>query len=59
MEDSRSSWEVDDVHVWVDPAGGITIKTLDPHGDPVELSSTQARELAAALLAAANLDDAN
>jgi hypothetical protein len=50
---------VDDVRVWLDPGGGITIKAVTREGDPVELSSTQARQLAAALVELADRDDAD
>ena len=50
--------QIDDVSVWLDEGGGITIKALTPAGDPVELSSTQARQLAALLNELADLDDA-
>jgi hypothetical protein len=49
----------DDVAVWLDPGGGITIKAVTPEGDPVELSATQARQLAAALVDLADRDDAD
>jgi hypothetical protein len=53
------SWRVDDdVRLWLDPAGGITLKAATGEGDPVELSSAQARTLAAALIEAADRDDA-
>jgi hypothetical protein len=39
-----------DVRVWIDPGGGITIRAADPSGDPVEISSGQARDLAEVLL---------
>jgi hypothetical protein len=48
----------DDVAVWLDPGGGITIKAVTAEGDPVELSATQARQLAAALVELADRDDA-
>lgn len=35
-----------DVLVWLDPTGGICIKTVEPHGDPVELGEQEALELA-------------
>jgi hypothetical protein len=47
----------DDVRVWLDEGGGITIRAVTPEGDPVELSSTQARQLAQALLQLAAQDD--
>ena len=37
-----------EIAVWVD--GGIHIKTRNPHGDPVEMSARDARELAELLL---------
>jgi hypothetical protein len=48
----------DDVRIWLDPGGGITIKAVTPEGDPVELSSTQARQLAQALSELAEQDEA-
>ena len=50
--------EIDDVSVRIDEHGGITIKAITPSGDPVEISSTQARQLAALLNQLADLDDA-
>ena len=50
--------EVDDVRVWLDEAGGIAIKAITSSGDPVELSSTQARLLANVLNQLADEDDA-
>jgi hypothetical protein len=52
------SWRVDDVHLWLDAGGGITLKAVTAEGDPVELGSEQARRLAAALIEAADRDDA-
>ena len=53
------SWQVDeDVRLWLDPGGGITLQAVTAEGDPVELNLTQARDLAAALIEAADRDDA-
>ena len=49
----------EDVALWLDSGGGITIKAVTREGDPVELSSTQARELAEALIHLASRDDAD
>ena len=54
--DPTREWSVDDVGLWIDPGGGVTIKAVTAEGDPVELTAGQARELAAALLEAAALD---
>jgi hypothetical protein len=55
----HDNWQVDDdVRVWIDSGGGITIKAVTPEGDPVEISAAQARKLAAALSEAAELDEA-
>lgn len=60
MPESQNDWQVDDdVRVWIDPGGGITIKAVTREGDPVEISATQARKLGAALSEAAGLDDAD
>ena len=37
-----------EITVWVD--GGIHIRTRNPHGDPVEMSDRDAKELAELLL---------
>jgi hypothetical protein len=38
-----------EVTLWCDPAGVVCIKTMEPHGDPVELTEDEALELAAIL----------
>jgi hypothetical protein len=50
-------FRVDDVRVWLDAGGGITIKAVTETRDPVELSAAQARELAALLLRLAASDE--
>jgi hypothetical protein len=47
----------EDVNVWLDPEGGITLKAVTKEGDPVELSAAQARRLAKALEELAEADD--
>ena len=50
----------DEVRLWLDPDGAITLSALTrDEGDPVELSSADARRLAAALNALADQDDAD
>ena len=58
MESQAQIHHVDDVRVWVDPGGGIAISAITGSGDPVELSSVQARQLAKLLVELADLDDA-
>jgi hypothetical protein len=48
----------DDISVWLDQDGGITLKAVTKEGDPVELSASQARRLAKALEELAEEDDA-
>jgi hypothetical protein len=38
------------INLWCDPNGVVCIKTVEPHGDPVELNAHEAEELAALLL---------
>jgi hypothetical protein len=38
-----------DLVVWLDSSGTICLKTLEKHGDPVELSEDEALQLAAVL----------
>jgi hypothetical protein len=45
-----------DVRVWADPNGGVRIKAVTSEGEPVRLSSTQARRIAEVLM---DLADAN
>jgi hypothetical protein len=46
----------DDLRLWLDPDGGMALKAITPEGDPVELTASQARELASALVALADQD---
>jgi hypothetical protein len=46
------------VVVWLDSGGGVTIRAVDPNGDPAEISATQARRLAEVLGRLAELDEA-
>jgi hypothetical protein len=56
---AEDSWQVDDdVLLWLDPVGGVTLKAVTVEGDPVEISSKQARDLAAALIEASERDEA-
>jgi hypothetical protein len=38
-----------EVMVWLDPSGVICLKTVNSHGDPVELAEHEALEIAEAL----------
>lgn len=38
-----------EVMVWLDPGGAICLKTVNSHGDPVELAEHEALEIAEAL----------
>jgi hypothetical protein len=49
--------DVEDVVVWVDSGGGVTIHAATPEGAPIELSLQGARRLAQVLLDAADLDE--
>jgi len=45
-----------EVSMWVD--GGIHLRAISPHGDPTELTSDMAREIAHSLISLAEqLDD--
>jgi len=35
----------ENIAVWLDPSGAICLKTLEKHGDPVELSEDEALQL--------------
>ena len=52
-------WSLPDgeVYLWIEDGGSIHLKAASPYGDPTELSSEMAREVAAALLNAAKLLD--
>lgn len=55
--DGHERRDVDDVSVWIDPGGGITIKAVTTEGDPVELTPEQARQVAHALMELADQED--
>ena len=42
-----------EVYFWIEQESSIHLKAVSPHGDPVELTAEDAREIAAALIAAA------
>ncbi len=42
-----------DVRFWIEQESSIHLKAVTSHGDPVELTAVEAREIAAALLKAA------
>ncbi len=42
-----------DVYFWIEQEGAICLKAVTSHGDPVELTAIEAKEIATALLAAA------
>ena len=42
-----------DVHFWIEQQSSIHLKAVTSHGDPVELTATEAREIATTLLEAA------
>jgi hypothetical protein len=39
----------EEIYLWADPCGVIMIKTVNPYGDPVELTYEGAAELIAVL----------
>lgn len=53
----REVHRIDDVRVWLDPGGGVTIHASTSHGDPVELTARQARTLADCLRQLADADE--
>lgn len=53
----NGTWVHEEISVWLDPTGGVTIKAVTPQGDPVELSSSEARRLATILTELAAQDD--
>lgn len=56
--DADNMYEIDpDCRVWLDPGGGITIKAVTAHGDPVELSTSEAQRLSDALLELVALEE--
>jgi hypothetical protein len=46
-----------EVQFWIADAGSIHLKAISPNGDPTELTADEARQIAAALLRAANEPD--
>jgi hypothetical protein len=35
-----------EIAIWYEENGGVHIKTYEPHGDPVEITEDEAREIA-------------
>ena len=52
----QNSFSNGDVKLWIEQEA-IHLKTLDPHGDPVELSTHEARRLGQLLLRLADQVD--
>ena len=48
-----------EVRFWIEQESSIHLKAVSPHGDPTELTAEDAREIAAALIAAAQQIDAS
>jgi hypothetical protein len=46
-----------EVQFWIEQDSSIHFKAVSSHGDPVELTAAKAREIAAALMAAAERVD--
>jgi hypothetical protein len=44
-----------DVYCWAEQQSSVMLKAVTPHGDPVELTAIEARELAAELMRLAEL----
>ncbi len=55
MSDRVWTLSNDEIMLATDDAQAIHLKVVTPHGDPVELSAEEARELARLLLEAAEL----
>jgi hypothetical protein len=43
-----------DVYFWIEQGASIQFKAVSAHGDPVELTADDARDIASALMKAAN-----
>ena len=50
---SNQKFAGDEVCFWLEQESSIQLKAASGHGDPVELTSTEAREIASALIAMA------
>jgi hypothetical protein len=48
------SFSDNEVYFWIEQESSIHLKAASPHGDPVELTADEAREIGAALMAAAD-----
>jgi len=48
-----------EIRFWIEQESSIHLKAVSPHGDPTELTAEDAREIAAALIAAAEQIDAS
>lgn len=57
MKEELRSYEEGDVRLWLEQQASIHLKASDSYGDPVELTATSAREIAAGLTALADMLD--
>jgi hypothetical protein len=48
----------DEAYMWIENGGSIHLKAVSPHGDPIELTPHEARDIARALLRLADELDA-
>jgi len=57
MEDKNgiASFSNGEITVWIEQSSSVHIRAVSPHGDPVELSSEETKELALHLLRVASI----
>lgn len=56
-KDGLQKFAEGDVYFWIEQESSIHLKAITRHGDPVELTTDEARNLAKALLRAADSVD--
>ena len=54
MADAELLQPADDVYCWLEQDSSVMLKAVTKHGDPVELTATDARAIASTLLALAD-----
>jgi hypothetical protein len=48
--DEKGVYHVDEAYLWLEQGSSVMLKAVTEHGDPLELTAADARELAGALL---------
>lgn len=57
MENNQELFRIDDIYCWIEQEESVHVKAVTKDGDPVELTSEEARRLGETLIKFANQID--